>query len=68
MIGGSIGTQSYSEDAAFLQWSAQYFHGSSEDLARVYPTWKKNAEFVEQQNSLGLSYRVSLNKFAHLVS
>lgn len=59
----------YADDALFLSWCADFCESESDEyLARIYPTWKENAEYVEKQNSLGLPYSLSLNKFAHLVS
>ena len=56
-------------DEAFLQWGARYLGGTENDveLAEVYATWRDNAAFVERHNSRGLSYKLSLNKFAHMV-
>ena len=59
----------YLHDREFHLWLYEYYEGDKEHWAEIYPTWKKNAEFVKEHNSLGhLSYRLSLNKFAHLVS
>lgn len=59
----------YEDDQTFLEWCAEFCELQTEEyLARIYPTWKTNADYVEQQNSLGLSHTLSLNKFAHLVS
>ena len=58
----------YRQDEPFLRWCAQYCESESNEYrARIYPTWKKNAEYVAEQNSLGLPYSLALNKFAHLV-
>ena len=60
---------SYGEDEEFLRWCADFYDSEDDnDLARIYPTWRENADYVQRQNSLGLSYTLSLNKFAHLVS
>ena len=59
----------YREDEDFLRWCAEFYDSEDDnDLARIYPTWRENADYVQRQNSLGLSYTLSLNKFAHLVS
>ena len=55
------------QDGEFLEWVSQY-HGDGDNLAQIYPTWRRNADFVKHQNTLGLSYTLSVNKFAHLVS
>ena len=62
-------TLSYRDDEHFLSWCAK-FCGSEEDeyRARIYPTWRENADYVQKHNALGLSYSLSLNGFAHLVS
>lgn len=54
-------------DEEFLQWSSVHLSSGRTDLAAVYPIWRRNAEFVRQQNDAGLSYTLSLNKFAHMV-
>jgi len=60
---------SYREDEEFLRWCTEFYDSEDDnDLARIYPTWRENADYVQRQNSLGLSYTLSLNKFAHLVS
>ena len=56
----------YAEDVEFLQWSSLYYRGK-EGLEDIYPVWRKNAEFVREHNSLGLSYSVEMNKFGHMV-
>ena len=56
---------SYRDDVEFLQWSSVHVEGTK-DLAEIYPMWRKNAEFVREQNSL-LSYNLAMNKFGHLV-
>lgn len=56
----------YRDDVDFMQWSSMHLEAGS-DLAKIYPVWKKNAEFVRAQNSLKLSYTVAMNKFGHLV-
>ena len=61
--GGGLG---YAEDVEFLQWSSLYYRGK-EGLADIYPVWRRNAEFVREHNSLGLSYSVEMNKFGHMV-
>lgn len=53
------------EDAEFQQWMSKH-NIKIQDPDSVYPIWKKNAVFVQQHNSLGLSHTVSLNKFAHM--
>lgn len=55
----------YLKDEEFQQWVFQYYTG--DNLEEIYPTWRRNADFVKYQNSLGLSYSLGLNKFAHLV-
>ncbi len=35
---------------------------------KAWSVWKENVEFVYRHNSLGLSYKLALNDFAHLVS
>lgn len=57
----------YLQDEEFQSWISQYYRGG-ENLAEIYPTWRRNADFVKHQNTLGLSYTLSVNKFAHLVS
>lgn len=57
----------YLQDEEFQSWISQYYRGG-ENLAEIYPTWRRNADFVKHQNTLGLSYILSVNKFAHLVS
>ena len=61
--GESLG---YAEDVEFLQWSSLYYRGK-EGLEDIYPVWRRNAEFVREHNSLGLSYSVEMNKFGHMV-
>ena len=55
------------EYSDFLSWAAIHLSGV-DDLSSYYPQWKKNADFVNQHNSINLGYTVELNKFAHLVS
>lgn len=55
------------EDARFMKWVSDYKMQDA-DLSEIYPVWRRNAEFVDYKNSLGLSYSLSLNQFAHLVS
>lgn len=55
------------EDARFMKWVSEYKMQDA-DLSKVYSVWRSNVEFVDHQNSLGLSYTLSLNQFAHLVS
>lgn len=55
------------EYSDFLSWAAIHLSGV-DDLSSYYPQWKKNADFVNQHNSLQLGYTVELNKFAHLVN
>ena len=55
------------EDARFMKWVSEYKMQDA-DLSKIYSVWKRNAEFVDHQNSIGLSYTLSLNQFAHLVS
>ena len=62
------GDPSYLQDERFLRWSETHLKAGSANLAEIYPTWRRNAEFVNRQNALGLSYTVSLNAFAHMVS
>ena len=64
----STGVQgvSYQEDKEFNQWLSQ--QRDNLQLEDIYPTWRKNADLVKHHNSLGLSYTLALNKFAHLVS
>ena len=57
---------SYWEDEEFLQWSSRY--QPEGNLADIYPTWRKNADFVTRHNAQGLSYTLGMNKFGHLVS
>ena len=57
----------YLKDEEFQEWISNYY-GDGENLAEIYPTWRRNADFVKHQNALGLSYTLSVNKFAHLVS
>ena len=57
----------YSKDEEFHEWVSQYY-GDRDDLAEIYSTWRKNADFVKEHNSLGLSYTVAVNQFTHLVS
>ena len=63
---GSHGQQ-YLKDDEFLAWVNQYNRGG-DDLEEIYPIWRRNADFVNEHNSLGYSYTLALNKFAHLVS
>lgn len=62
----AAGDFDYWEDEAFLQWVGAYLEEGSSDLKEIYPQWKKNAEFVDMHNSLGLSYSLSMNQFGHL--
>ena len=57
----------YLQDEEFQEWVSQYY-GGGENLAEIYPIWRRNADFVKHQNTLGLPYTLSVNKFAHLVS
>jgi hypothetical protein len=58
----------YRQDESFLSWCAEFCELESDEyLSRIYPTWKQNADYVAEQNSLGLPYSLTLNKFAHLV-
>ena len=57
----------YQNDHEFMHWLSRY-HDIRSDPGKIYPSWKKNAEFVKQHNAEGHSYTLSLNKFAHLVS
>ena len=57
----------YLLDEEFQSWISQYSR-DDENLAEIYPTWRRNADFVKHQSTLGLSYTLSVNKFAHLVS
>ena len=57
----------YQNDHEFMHWLSRY-HDIRSDPSKIYPSWKKNAEFVKQHNAEGHSYTLSLNKFAHLVS
>ena len=57
----------YLQDDEFIEWVSKYYK-DGENLAEVYPTWRSNADFVKHHNSLGLTYTLSVNKFAHLVS
>ena len=63
----SAAVQDYQEDVEFQQWVSQYYRDGG-SLAEIYPTWRRNADFVKHHNSLGLSYTLTVNKFAHLVS
>lgn len=56
----------HTDDGEFMQWVSRYYDG--DDLERIYPTWRRNADFVKHHNSLSLSYTVAMNKFVHLVS
>ena len=59
----------YTQNESFKRWCAEFCELESEEyLARIYPTWRENAEFVQKRNRLGLPYSVSLNRFAQLVS
>ena len=64
---GASQPKDYLRDEEFQLWVSQHYDGRS-DLDDIYPTWRKNADFVKHQNSLHLSYSLSVNKFAHLVS
>ena len=70
-LSSSIGAKEYSKDflsdKEFQAWVSRHYDGRI-DLEEVYPTWRKNADFVKQHNSLQSSYSLSVNKFAHLVS
>ena len=57
----------YLQDEEFQEWVSQFYQ-DGKNLAQIYPTWRRNADFVRHQNTLGLSYTLSVNKFAHLVS
>ena len=57
----------YRNDSEFMLWLEKYYDGGN-DPGKMYPSWRKNADFVNQHNAEGHSYTVSLNKFAHLVS
>eukprot|EP00731_Ephydatia_muelleri_P029307 Em0020g951a len=48
-----------------MLWLEKYYDGGN-DPGKMYPSWRKNADFVNQHNAEGHSYTVSLNKFAHL--
>lgn len=54
------------EFAHFEKWLAEH-EIELQEPDKAWPVWKENVEFVYRQNSLGLSYRVDLNDFAHLV-
>ncbi len=57
------------EYALFEKWIAEHkIDLQLEKPDKVWPVWKENAEFVFNQNSLGLSYKLALNEFTHLVS
>ena len=57
----------YLKDDEYLQWVSKFYKDGA-SLAEIYPTWRKNADFVKHHNSLqDLSYTVSLNQYAHLV-
>ena len=59
----------YLHDREFHLWLYEYYDGGKEHWADIYHTWRKNADYVKEHNSLGhLSYKLSLNKFAHMVS
>ena len=55
------------EHEEFLQWRNSYHQGKDIQWSS-YRVWRKNAEFVRKQNSLGLSYTVAMNKFGHMVT
>ena len=55
------------KDDEFRQWVSKY-HKDGENLAEIYPTWRRNADFVKRHNSQDHSFTVAVNKFAHLVS
>ena len=69
LLNVAVSEMGYQEDGEFSQWLSQH-HGQGDNLQLedIYPTWRKNADLVEHHNSLGLSYSLALNKFAHLVS
>ena len=66
-IGAAESPKDFLSDEEFQLWVSEHYDGRI-DLEEVYPTWRKNADFVKQHNSLQLSYSLSMNKFGHLVS
>ncbi len=69
-VGGRSGEGGYLQDSQFKEWLAEYEKvlPFNMDLAHIYSNWRGNREFVTRHNSLGLSYKVSLNQFAYEVS
>ena len=66
---GAVSSLDYTQDESFKRWCAEFCESENEEyLAHIYPTWRKNADYTEKQNRLGLPYSLSLNRFAHLVS
>ena len=57
----------YLKDKEFQEWVSKYKKGG-ENLAEIYPTWRRNADFVKRHNVQDHSFTVAVNKFAHLVS
>ena len=61
-----LGESSYSNDLDFLKWSREHLSAATrEELERVYPTWRRNADYV--RNHRDKRFTVALNRFAHLV-
>ena len=66
---GTDSSLSYRDDEHFLSWCSEFCESEEDGYrARIYPTWRENADYVQKHNALGLSYSLSLNRFAHLVS
>ena len=65
---GDVGFQSQ-DDEQFLRWCSEFYPElGADEMARIYPTWRENADYVRKTNSLRLSYTLTTNKFTHLVS
>ena len=60
----------YMLDREFRMWVYEHHHGhmDMEHWAKFYRTWRRNADFVKEHNAFDFSFKLSLNKFAHMVS
>ena len=66
---GEVSQSDYKQDESFQSWCAEFCESVDEGyITSIYTTWRRNADFVAEQNQLGLPYSLSLNQFAHLVS
>ena len=59
---------SHTSNLDFKRWSSVYLpEAGPEELDKVFPVWKNNAEFVRKHNEQDSRFSLSVNKFAHLV-